>query len=54
MATEPIPDVPPARLTLALVEEDVCPMCLGELDEGWECVDCGFDAVEYVEAGDCQ
>ena len=23
---------------------DVCPECGGELDTGWECLDCGFDA----------
>jgi hypothetical protein len=24
--------------------EDVCPKCLGDLDTGWECNDCGYDA----------
>lgn len=26
-----------------LVEEDRCPVCLGELT-GWECNECGYDA----------
>lgn len=29
---------------LALAEDDACPMCLGDLDEGWECHRCGYDA----------
>lgn len=29
---------------LALAEDDVCPRCLGELDTGWECDKCGYDA----------
>lgn len=33
-----------ASLAAALVEDDYCPRCLGELDTGWECTDCGFDA----------
>ena len=24
--------------------DEICPECGGELDTGWECVDCGFDA----------
>jgi len=27
-----------------LVKQDICPQCGGELDTGWECNDCGFDA----------
>ena len=26
------------------VSKDICPKCGGELDTGWECNDCGFDA----------
>lgn len=29
-----------------LLAEDFCPMCLGELDTGYECNDCGYDAIE--------
>lgn len=29
----------------ALVADDKCPKCGGELDTGWECNDCGFDAM---------
>lgn len=28
-----------------LIEEDHCPMCLGELDTGWECNECNYDAM---------
>jgi hypothetical protein len=31
-------------ITRAMVEDDVCPRCLGELDTGWECNDCCYDA----------
>jgi tRNA(Ile2) C34 agmatinyltransferase TiaS len=27
-----------------LVSQDICPECGGELDTGFECNDCGFDA----------
>jgi Zn ribbon nucleic-acid-binding protein len=27
-----------------LIAEDYCPECGGELDTGWECNSCGFDA----------
>lgn len=27
-----------------MVARDQCPKCRGELDTGWECNDCGFDA----------
>jgi len=27
-----------------LISEDHCPVCLGELDTGWECNECGYDA----------
>lgn len=37
-------------LHIALVSEDWCPLCLAELDEGWECTECGADASEYVVA----
>ena len=33
-----------------LVSEDKCPMCLGELDTGWECNECGYDAMPWVKA----
>jgi rubredoxin len=28
--------------------KDICPKCGGELDTGWECNDCGFDAYALV------
>ncbi len=31
-----------------VIADDRCPECGGELDTGWECNDCGFDA--YPEA----
>jgi len=27
---------------------DMCPKCGGELDTGWECNSCGFDAMPLV------
>jgi Zn ribbon nucleic-acid-binding protein len=27
------------------IANDQCPECGGELDTGWECNDCGFDAM---------
>jgi hypothetical protein len=27
------------------IENDMCPQCAGLLDVGWECNDCGFDAM---------
>lgn len=31
-----------------LVKDDICPKCMGELDTGWECNDCGYDAAHLV------
>lgn len=30
---------------IELIKENICPICLGELDTGWECNSCGYDAV---------
>jgi hypothetical protein len=30
------------------VSKDICPKCSGELDTGWECNDCGFDAIKLA------
>lgn len=38
-------------LAKPLVAEDVCPKCLGELDTGWECNDCGYDASHLAAKG---
>lgn len=32
-----------------LVSENRCPMCLGELDTGWECNECGYDAQPWIK-----
>ena len=32
-----------------LVSEDRCPMCLGNLDTGWECNDCRYDAEPWIK-----
>ncbi len=37
---------PAVRQTMA--RKDSCPECGGELDTGWECNDCGFDARNLV------
>lgn len=34
----------------ALSRDDACPKCLGELDTGWECNNCGFDAMELASS----
>jgi hypothetical protein len=36
-------------VTAKKVARDICPKCGGELDTGWECNDCGFDAIGFVE-----
>lgn len=41
-------ETPPTPLEVAFVMDDVCPRCLGELDTGYECNDCGFDAITIV------
>lgn len=40
----------PARCMSALINEDRCPNCLGELDTGWECNSCGYDATPWMAA----
>ncbi len=35
-------------LRRSLARQDICPECGGQLDTGWECNDCGYDAM--VEA----
>lgn len=46
---EPKPKNEPGLADL-LASEDVCPRCLGELDTGWECNDCGYDAQPHINA----
>lgn len=46
-----MPDPKEKTLPEVLVEEDVCPKCLGELDTGWECNSCGYDARPLVDGG---
>ena len=31
-------------LRVVCAQQDLCPQCGGELDTGWECNDCQFDA----------
>lgn len=31
------------------IQHDVCPECGGALDTGWECNDCGFDAMPELK-----
>jgi tRNA(Ile2) C34 agmatinyltransferase TiaS len=35
---------PVTEYQLMLVLHDKCPRCRGELDTGWECNRCGYDA----------
>ena len=37
------------QLRIELAKENTCPICLGELDTGWECNDCGYDAIGEIE-----
>ena len=48
MTDEPISE----PLSTALAAGDTCPRCLGELDTGWECNDCGYDARPLVRRAD--
>lgn len=41
--------VPDTDLTTVLILDNVCPRCLGELDTGWECNDCDYDARQNIE-----
>jgi rubredoxin len=36
-------------LEATLAKNDICPRCFGELDTGWECNTCGFDAKPLVD-----
>jgi hypothetical protein len=38
------------RAVSILVNESRCPMCLGELDTGYECNSCGYDAMPWINA----
>jgi len=42
------PDFEIRDLAKEYVAKDICPRCLGELDTGWECNDCGFDAKSLI------
>jgi hypothetical protein len=45
MSTYPLQD---QRERVAAAKNDKCPECGGELDTGWECNDCGFDAMSLA------
>jgi len=32
-----------------VLNQEICPLCDGELDTGWECGDCNFDALPIVQ-----
>lgn len=40
---------PAMRLTL--IKRDICPQCGSDLDTGWECIECEFDAQPELIAG---
>jgi hypothetical protein len=40
----------PVRIVSVLVSADRCAKCLGELDTGWECNDCGYDWKPWMDA----
>jgi hypothetical protein len=37
------------RYQIDLVNDDICPRCRGELDTGFECLVCGYDAMWIAE-----
>ena len=39
---------PDTDLSTALIYDNWCPLCLGELDTGWECNKCGYDARWHI------
>lgn len=39
----------PTKYRLDLVAEDICPRCRGQIDTGWECIECGYDAKWIAE-----
>lgn len=41
--------VPHTPLTIALITDDICPRCLEDLDTGWECIKCDYDALPHIE-----
>lgn len=46
------PDDPCRAADVELAENDVCPRCGGELDTGWGCNSCKFDARYLIERSD--
>lgn len=36
------------RFSYEMAADDVCPRCLGDLDTGWECSACGYDAFPLI------
>ncbi len=48
----PDDDPPETPLSLALILDGCCPRCLGELDEGWRCNRCGYDAIVTCDEDD--
>lgn len=42
------------RFRRELVRNNFCPECLGELDTGWECNRCGYDARHLVDGLECE
>lgn len=44
---------PITRYERALVAQDICPRCRGELDTGWECLKCGYDAKWIIDMKQC-
>ena len=38
------------RALKILLKNDLCPICLHDLDIGWECNSCEFDAMPLVQS----
>lgn len=48
----PLTFLPPKLAAdIAKAEDDICPKCGGNLDTGWECTKCGYDARPLIVPG---
>lgn len=49
MRYDRVPAITVRQQREAAIEKDQCPECGGELDTGWECNSCGFDALPELK-----
>jgi tRNA(Ile2) C34 agmatinyltransferase TiaS len=48
------PDWEIRELAEEYAANDICPKCYGELDTGWECTKCGYDAKPLIRKNGSQ